>query len=388
MAETTEIRGHCDPSLTKVRDAFASGFANGDELGAAVCVTVAGKTVLDLHAGFADAERTRPWQSDTLVNVYSTTKGMTAICALRLVDQGKLVLHAPVARYWPEFAQAGKAEIPVRDLLTHRAGLPAVREQLQPGDQYDWDKMTGALARSEPWWEPGTAHGYHALTYGWLVGEVVRRISGKSLGTFFRDEIAEPLGLDFWIGLPEEHDARAARLVQGPVHASDEGASLFEEILKDPTSMAARAFMNPPLDLEAPNQRAWRAAEIPAANGHGTAAALARVYGALANGGTLEGVQVLAPETIEQARKEHSQGPDEVLPLTTRIGLGFMLPTEEEPVGPNPNAFGHAGAGGSYGMADPERRMSFGYTMNLMHQGLWLVDPRPRKLLRAVYDAL
>ena len=208
------------------------------------------------------------------------------------------------------------------------------------------------------------------------------------LGSFFREEIAEPLAADFWIGLPEQEDARVAQLVQGPVHTSEEGGNLFEQILQDPTSLAARAFTNPPFDLEAPNQREWRAAEIPAANGHGTAAALARVYAALANGGSLDGVQVLTPETVEAARDERSLGLDRVLPIVSRFGLGFGLPTEEEPIGPNPSAFGHAGAGGSYGMADPESRMSFGYTMNLMHQGLWLVDPRPRKLLRAVYDAL
>jgi CubicO group peptidase (beta-lactamase class C family) len=387
VAEPVEIQGSCQPEFTGVRDRFAAAFERGDELGASVCVTVEGETVVDLWAGHADAARTRPWQRDTLVNVYSTTKGMTAICALRLVDAGELDLDAPVARYWPEFAAAGKETLPVRYLLTHQAGLAAVRKPLSPDALYDWDTMASALAETEPWWEPGTSHGYHALTFGWLVGEVVRRISGRSLGTFFREELAEPLGLDFWIGLPESLDSRVADLVQGPVHAAD-GPNFMEEILNNPQGLTGQAFMNPPLDLLAPNTRAWRAAEIPAANGHGTAGALARIYAALANGGELDGVRVLESATIDLARREYSLGKDEVLPMVTRFGLGFALPTVEEPLGPNFDVLGHAGAGGSFGMADPERRMSFGYTMNLMHTGLWLVDPRPRELLGRVYASL
>jgi CubicO group peptidase (beta-lactamase class C family) len=383
-----DVQGTCDERFAQVRDRFAQAFESGAELGAAVSVSVEGETVVDLWAGHADAARTRPWQRDTLVNVYSTTKGMTAICALRLVDDGRLDLDAPVASYWPEFAAAGKERIPVRDLLTHRAGLPAVEKPLAPGSSYDWDVMASALAEQKPWWTPGTSHGYHAMTFGWLVGEVVRRITGKSLGTYFREEVAEPLGIDFYIGLPAELDDRVADLVQGPVHISEEGAGIFEEIMKNPDSMMGKAFMNPPLDMDAPQTRAWRGAEIPAANGHASAAALARVYAALSLGGELDGVRVLSSEVIEQARTEHSLGQDAVLPLISRFGLGFGMPTEGEPVGPNTRVFGHAGAGGSYGQADPENRMSFGYVMNLMHQGLWLVDPRPRALLASVYGSL
>lgn len=387
MGDAVEIQGTCDPRFAGVRDTFAAAFERGDELGASVCLTVEGETVVDLWGGWADAERTRRWERDTLVNVYSTTKGMTALCALRLVDDGRLDLDAPVARYWPEFAEKGKERIPVRDLLTHRAGLPAVREPLPPGALYDWDLMAAALARTEPWWEPGTRHGYHAVTYGYLVGEVVRRVAGRSVGTYFREEVAEPLGVDFHIGLPEALEGRVAELVQGPVHL-EAGPNLWEQILQDPESVIFKAFMNPPLDPMSPNTREWRAAEIPAANGHGTAAALARVYSALALDGELDGVRVLSRDAIEQARTEHSLGQDEVLPLVSRFGLGFGMPPDQEPVGPNPRVFGHAGAGGSYGQADPESRMGFGYTMNLMHTGLWLVDPRPRKLLEGAYAAL
>ncbi len=387
MADTIEIHGHCDPRFMGVRDVFAAAFERGDELGASVCVTLEGESVVDLHAGFRDEARTEPWQRDSLVNVFSTTKGMTALCALRLVEEGRLDLDAPVAQYWPEFEAAGKAELPVRFLLSHRAGLVAVRKPLPAGSLYDWEVMTQALAEQEPWWTPGDGHGYHALTFGFLVGEVVRRITGKSLGTVFREELAEPLGLDFHIGLPEECEPRVSPLVQAPP-PEDAGPDLFELILQDPESMLAKAFINPPLLPTDANTRAWRAAEIPAANGHGTASALARVYAALSLGGDLDGVHVLSPEVIDRARTEQSLGQDRILPLVSRFGLGFQVPPAEEPTGPNFRVFGHAGAGGSYGQADPENRMSFGYTMNLMQSGVWLVDPRPRALLQAVYAAL
>jgi CubicO group peptidase (beta-lactamase class C family) len=391
MADSIQIHGTCDPRFERVRTTFREAFESGAEVGAAVCVNVEGETVVDLWAGWADAERSRAWERDTLVNVYSTTKGITALAAHRLVDEGRLDLDAPVADYWPEFAAAGKQELPVRYLLSHRAGLAAVRKPLAPGAIYEWETMTAALAEQEPWWKPGTAHGYHAMTFGWLVGEVVRRIAGRSVGTYVREEIGEPLGVEFHIGCGPELDARIAELIQGPFHVPEEGPAfdLVKEIIAHPESLLARAFANPPImDLAIPNGRDWRAAEIPAANGHTNAASLARIYGALALGGEIDGVRVLGREGIERARTEQSNGPDEVLPLRTRLGLGFFMPTEEEPLGPNPRVFGHAGAGGSYGQADPESRMGFGYVMNHMHLGLWLVDPRARALLAAVYASL
>jgi CubicO group peptidase (beta-lactamase class C family) len=381
-----EIEGRCDARFKRVRELFEAGFESGAELGAGLNVVVDGREVIDLWGGFADKDRTRPWRRDTLANVYSTTKGITAIAAHQLVERGELDLDAPVARYWPEFAQNGKAEIPVRMLLNHRAGLAAIAKPLAPDDLYDWAKMTSALAEQAPWWTPGEEHGYHALTYGWLVGELIRRVSGMGVGRYVREHIAAPLGAEFWIGLPEELDARTAELIQGPI--STDGPNLMERITAEPEGVLAKAFGNPPVLLISPNSRQWRAAELAAANGHTTAPALARIYAALANGGELDGVRILRPETIERARTEESYGPDRVLTLTTRIGLGFFLPPENEPLGPNPRTFGHGGAGGSLGVADPEAKLGFGYVMNLMHTGAWLADPRPRALLDALYEGL
>ncbi len=387
MTTALTIAGTCDARFNAVRETFAENFATLGETGAAVAVTLDGQPVVDLWAGYADVERTRPWPRDAIVNVYSTTKGITAICAHRLVDQGRLDLDAPVATYWPEFAEAGKADLPVRYLLSHRAGLPAVRRPLHPAAIYEWDTMASALAAQEPWWEPGTRHGYHALTYGWLVGEVIRRITGKSVGTFFRDEIAAPLGIDFHIGLSAAAEARVVPLIPPPP-PTPEQISLFTEILKDTESMLAKAFINPPIAPDAMNTAAWRRAEIPAANGHTTARALARLYGALANGGNVNGFRVLSRESIERALEEQADGPDAVLPLHTRFGLGFMRSTPQEPIGPNPRTFGHGGMGGSMAFADPDAHVGFGYTMNEMHMGLWLIDPRAVALINAVYASL
>ena len=381
-----EIQGRCDTRFKRVRELFEAGFESGAELGAGLNVVVEGREVIDLWGGYADKDRTRPWRRDTLANVYSTTKGITALAAHQLVERGELDLDAPVARYWPEFAQNGKAEIPVRMLLNHQAGLAAVAKPLAPEDIYDWNTMTRALAEQAPWWTPGTAHGYHALTFGWLVGELVRRVSGMSIGRYVREHIAAPLGAEFWIGLPEELDARVAELTQGPI--STGGPNMLEIMRNEPNGVLAKAFGNPPLLMISPNSRAWRAAELAAANGHTTAPALARIYAALANGGELDGVRILKRATIDRARTEESYGPDRVLTLVTRIGLGFFLPPANEPLGPNPRTFGHGGAGGSLGVADPEANVGFGYVMNLMHTGAWLADPRPRALLDALYEGL
>ncbi len=352
---------------------------------------VGGRVVVDLWGGHADAALTRPWRQDTIVNVFSTTKGITAICAHRLADQGLLDIDAPVVKYWPEFAQASKEEIPVRYLLSHRAGLPAIRALLPPGSAYDWGRMTSALAAEEPWWEPGSKHGYHALTFGYLVGEVVRRITGLSLGTYFRKEIAEPLGLDFYIGLSEQNDARVAEMLPMPLPEPGED-NLIAKAFSDPQSMTFKAFANPP-DLVVPgtvNSRQWRAAEIPAGNGHSDARSLARIYGALAQGGEFDGVAVLSLDEIERARVEQSYGDDAVLlGLPSRFGLGFMLDLPEHKIVPQGDMFGHPGAGGSIGFADPEAGVGFGYVMNKMIVPPdYFIDPRWRGLVDATYAAL
>ena len=379
------IDGTCDSRFRGVQDAFADNFSRHGEVGAGVAVTVDGRPVVDLWAGHADAARTRPWTRDTIVNVASTTKGLTAICAHHLVDRGLLDLEAPVASYWPEFAQAGKAAIPVHFLLSHRAGLPAIDAPLPTEAFYDWDQMTRALAAQKPWWEPGMQHGYHAFTFGWLVGEVVRRITGKSLGTYWREEVAEPLGLDCHIGLAAEHDARVAEFIPIPPSLPD----LEQELAKNAGPMVQKAFNNPPKTVADMNTIAWRRAEIPAGNAHTNARALARVYGALACKGEVDGVQVLSPGSIARARTEQASGPDAVLfGLPSRFGLGFFLPLEGMASwSPSASAFGHPGAGGSLGFADPEARVGFGYVMNQMQAGM-PPDPRALRLVDALYTSL
>ena len=388
MAANVTVNGECNPRFSRVRDAFIENFASRGEVGAAASIVVDGRCVVDLWAGHADAAKTRPWNRDTLVNVWSTTKGLCAMCAHRLADQGKLDFDAPVAKYWPEFAQAGKGSMPVSYLLNHKAGLAAIRAPLQNDDLFSWEKVTTELARQEPWWNPGTRHGYHAITFGWLVGEVVRRISGKSLGTYFRDEIATPLGADAHIGIGPEFDARVADIIYAPPPKEGE-VNVLAELTNDPTSVGAMAIMNPPTMFmqETTNSRAWRAAEIPGANGHANARALARIYGALARGGEVDGVRIFGPREIERCYTEQSKGPDAVLPLTTRFSLGFMLSQPIAMMGPNARTFGHPGAGGSLGFADPDAKVGFGYTMNQMSNEA-LLDPRPAALIAAVYASL
>jgi CubicO group peptidase (beta-lactamase class C family) len=385
----TKIEGTCDARFGAVSEAFAAHFERGEEVGAAIAVVLDGRSVVDLHAGWADQARTRPWRGDTLVNVYSTTKGITALCLLQLVEQGKVDLEAPVARYWPEFAAAGKGDLPVRFLLSHRAGLPAVRKPLPAEALYDWDAMTTALAAEAPWWTPGERHGYHAVTFGWLAGEVVRRVSGRSLGGYLREAIAGPLGADFQVGLPDAEHARVAEMSAMAPPAPGSVPNLMEAFVNEPEGMLARAFNNPPSMLAGPNLPAWRRAEIPGANGHASARGIARIYGALARGGELDGVHVLAPETIARAREEQARGPDAVLQLSTRIGLGFMLPqaARDARFGPSESALGHPGAGGSLGFADPDAGIGFGYAMNKMGPSI-LVDARALALIDAVYASL
>jgi CubicO group peptidase (beta-lactamase class C family) len=382
------IEGQCDARFERVRQAFAENFAKRGDVGAAVAVNIDGKPVVDLWGGHADKARTRPWTRDTIVNVYSATKGVAATGLNRLVDQARVDLDAPVARYWPEFAQAGKDKIPVRWLLSHQAGLPAVRKQLPADALLRWDLMTAALAEQEPWWVPGTRHGYHALTFGHLIGEVLRRVAGKSIGAYCRDEITGPLGIDFNIGLDARDDARCAEVIAAPPPPPGQPNPLGENAA-DPESITAKALNNPPgaLRMSMINSRAWRGAEVPAANGHTNARALSRFYGVLARGGELDGVRVLSPAQMERCHTEQSNGIDAVLSVPMRFGLGYRLTQPAAKYGPNPHAFGHTGAGGSLGFADPDAKVGFAYTMNQMGSQM-LIDSRVSALLDAIYASI
>jgi CubicO group peptidase (beta-lactamase class C family) len=377
-----EIHGVCSPRFARVREVFAESLRAGREIGAAVSVVRDGEAVVDLWAGHADPARTRPWERDTIVHLYSATKGLAALCAHRLVERGALDLDAPVARVWPEFAQAGKAEIPVRWLLSHRAGLPALRAPLPPEALYDWDAMCAALAAAAPCVPPGTLS-YHPVTFGWLVGELVRRCDGRSLGRFFREEIAEPLGADVHIGLGPAEEKRAADITA--LEPPPELMAAFQAG-EGELPLLALAFVNP-AGTGDHNSPQHRRAEIPAINGHGGARALARIYGALAAGGQLDGVRVLSPAAIESARSEQACAEDALMGVRVRMGLGYWL---SQPgvagfaFGPNEGAFGHPGAGGSLGFADPEARLGFGYVTNRLGSAIE-VDPRAQALIEAVY---
>ncbi len=391
MAESVEIHGTCDKRFSSVKDAFAESFTKRGDVGASLAVTVDGRNVIDFWGGSMDQARVRPWEHDTIVCVYSTTKGMTTICAHQLVEQGLLDLDAPVARYWPEFAQAGKEHIPVRWLISHRAGLPAVREPLPLGSHYRWEVMTAALAAEEPWWEPGTKHGYHSLTWGWLVGELIRRVSGKSVGTYFRERVAEPLGVDFYVGMGPEQDYRTAEILYALPSKPGQDLGQQAERMKDKQSMTYKSLMNPRdmMAVGTVNSRAWRAAEIPAANGHSNARSVARVYGALAIGGTLDDVYILDRKTIEPALVEQSAGVDANLGIRNRVALGFRLAEGEMYYGPNHRTFGHSGGGGSLGFGDLDARLGFGYAMNQMYSAVSTGgDPRWKPLIDAVYLCL
>jgi CubicO group peptidase (beta-lactamase class C family) len=385
------VGGEVEPGFEPVRDAFAHNFEVGREIGAAFCLHVAGRKVVDLWGGSFDRNESRPYDADTLQLVFSTTKGATAACANLLVQRGQLDLQAPVATYWPEFAQAGKEDIPVLFLLTHQAGLPAIDRTLTAGEVQAWDPMVQALAEQSPFWEPGTAHGYHALTYGYLVGEVVRRITGKSIGTYFAEEIAGPLGLEFWIGLPEEHEHRVSPIAGALIPEGGEGEGMPADF---PSTLLARALNAGGAfgDSHFPNSPEWHAAEVPAANGITNAASLSRLYAGLI--GTVEGgpsEPLLTRAQVDDARTGRTSGPDQVFlslgfPLEQEIGLGFWVSGPFTPFG-GAGSFGHSGAGGSYGFADPENELAVGYVMNKMSAGL-LGDPRARRLVKACYESV
>jgi CubicO group peptidase (beta-lactamase class C family) len=384
----TDIGGETDPGFENVRAAFEDNFERHQEVGAAVAVYVHGHKVVDLWGGVAD-ETGRPYDDSTLQMVFSTTKGATAACANLLAQRGKLDIDAPVVTYWPEFGQAGKDHIPVRWLLCHKAGLPIVDKQLSLDEVLAWDPVIEALEVQEPMWEPGSAHGYHAVTYGWLVGELVRRVSGRSLGTYFAEEIAEPLGLEFWIGLPPEQLPRVAPIIPLPEPATEEQRAMIEMFV-GPETLVGKALAAPSgvfADQSTWNRPDVLMAEIPAANGVGNARSVARMYaglvGALDHGPPKA---LLMPSQIESLSTCQTSGNDRVIFFETTVGLGFWTASPFAPYGGRAG-FGHAGAGGSVGFADPENGIGFGYVMNRMQLNL-TGDPRTRALIAAVYDAI
>lgn len=372
MTKSIDIHGYCDRRFRAVEERFAGNFELGLEVGASFAATIDGEYVIDLWGGCSNAARTIPWERDTITNVYSTTKVMTTLCALILADRGRLDLDAPVAHYWPEFAQGGKERILVRWLLSHSAGLSGFSEPLPLEALYDWGRIVKILERQQPWWEPGTRSGYHMVTFGYLVGELVRRISGKSLGSFFRDEVAVPTGADFHIGLPPEHEARVAEMVPPPPS---------KPLDIDPESIAARTMFNPPIQ-PGYSDRAWRAAEIPASNGHGNARSAARIGSFLACGGELNGLSLLSGATIGLATEEQSNDVDLVLGLPIRWGLGFGLANEKFPF-LSPRSFYWGGLGGSWLEMDPNTRVCFSYVMNKLE-----ISPGGDLRMLALRDAL
>ena len=373
-----QIHGHVAPGFEGVRDAFAANFATDGDVGASFCATKDGEILVDLWAGVADADTGKPWERDTIVNVYSTTKTMCALTALLLADRGALDFARPVAHYWPEFAANGKAAVTVAQLMSHSAGLSGWKEKISKDDLYDWDKATALLAAQAPYWEPGTAPGYHAMTQGYLVGEVVRRIAGVSLGTLFRTEIAEPLGADFHIGLPASEDARVATLIPPPV-----GQGIADMTDRPLTAnMASNPAINP---LET-RTRAWRAAEMPAANGQGNARSVAVVQTLVANGGVSGGKRILSEAGVRRALESQIQGDDLVLGIPVHYGLGYGLPGGQMPF-PNPNSCYWGGYGGSLVINDLDARTTFAYVMNKM-AGTTVGDMRAFRLAMAMWQGL
>lgn len=358
----TDVHGICKPEFDAVRTAFLANFEQGNELGASACVTLHGETVVDLWAGDRDLDG-NPWERDTIVNVWSTTKTMAATTLLLLADRGELDLDAPIADHWPEFAVNGKDRITMAQVMGHTAGLPGFDPVIATEELYDQDACAANLAAQAPWWEPGTMSGYHLVTQGYLEAEVVRRITGRTLGDVFRTEIAEPLGADFHIGLPESEEPRVGYVIppENPLGVVDGFA---------PDSIAVRAGLSVAITGAEQNTRAWRAAEIPAAGGTSNARGVARVHAMLANGGTLDGVRILSPEGVDRIFVEQCHQTDAVLGVQMRLGTGFGLMSDLIPLSPNPRSCFWGGWGGSICVVDVDAGVSIAYVMNKMAGGL------------------
>ena len=401
---TELIFGYCDPRFEQVADVLRHSLESKFEVGASFAVEIEGEMVMDLWGGHKDAERTMPWQQDTIVNVFSVTKGVTAICAAKLIEQGHLDLHQKVSHYWPEYGCNGKENTTVLDFLCHRAGMFGFRDQVPLDDWTNWGQFTGILAAQAPFAEPNSIQAYHALTFGWLVGELIRRVDGRTVGVYFKEEIANPLGLDFAIGLDDSDMARCAQMLMLDKLPSISQLNVLKYLpdfllsksltnIKaavsrgfNPIAFDGRAMDNPNFA----NTTEWRRAEIPAANGHGVASSLATLYGILSNGGSRDGNEVLKPETIELLRTVHSNGPDMVLfGLNYKFGLGHMLNAPITPIGRNrsESMFGHTGIGGAVVFGDVEKKLGFSFFNNQQHKDLKLYETS-NKLAKALYSIL
>jgi CubicO group peptidase (beta-lactamase class C family) len=356
-----DVQGTCDPRFEGVRRALSNQLDNGDDVGASVAVFLHGDPVVDIWGGYVDEAHSAPWASDTITNVWSTTKTMTFLTALILHDRGELDFHAPVARYWPEFAAANKAAVEVRHLMGHTAGLPGWDEPLVAEDLADWEKCTEALAAQAPWWDPGTASGYHAITQGYLIGEVVRRITGESIGSWFAREVAKPLEADFHIGLPESEDHRVANVIPPPPVTPAEFEGDLPEFL-------IKTFSHPPIDASMAHHAWWRRAEIPAANGQGNARSVAAIQSIVAGKGQARGIRLFSEKTADVIFDVQADGIDKVLGIPIRFGMGYGLANPDMPIGPRACYWG--GYGGSVIIMDQDAELTVCYVMNRMYPGL------------------
>lgn len=371
------ISGFCTDRFAPVQAAFENNFNTQDEIGASVAITHEGEFVVDLWGGHTDRTKNKAWTEDTLVNVWSSTKTMAAMSLLLLADRGEVDLHAPVGNYWPEFNAAGKEAVEVRHFLSHMAGLSGMDAAVDSDALYDWDWMVDKLAAQAPWWTPGTASGYHALTQGHLIGEIVRRVTGQTIGAFFAQEIADPLGADFHIGTPDTEVSRISPLEPPPTRVAP----------PDDGSVASRTFKNPPVDAKQAMEPGWRRAEIPAANGHGNARSIVRAQTPMANGGEAFGKRILSEAGAHRIFEQQWSGTDLVLGIPVVYGLGYGLNNPAAPLGPNKNIAYWGGYGGSIVIVDQDARLCLSYVMNRMEPGT-TGDVRGLSLVIAAYQAL
>ncbi|MHA1679460.1 MAG: serine hydrolase domain-containing protein [Promethearchaeota archaeon] len=386
MQESENIHGLCDAGFEKVRAVFAGNLRKGWDIGASFAVYLDGKPVVNLWGGYLDTSKSRPWKEDTIINVFSTTKVPTALCVHLLVDRGKIDLDEPVATYWPEFARGGKEKIKVRHLLSHTSGVSYFKDPMVMADLFDWEKVVEMIASEEPLWEPGTRSGYHMYSFGYLNGELVRRVSGKTIGTFFKEEIAQPLGIDFHIGVPEELEPRVAEMIASKRKSLLEKLST-SKLRKLFPKISIKTIENPLMDRETPLTREWRAAEIPSSNGHGNGNSIARIGAILACGGELDGIRLLSRETVERSIEEQIVNKDLVLLGKKRWALGWALDEITTKSGRTHEYFSWGGLGGSTCVMDYNNRMSFAFAMNKLKISL-LGDPRAERLKNAVYECV